>query len=122
MTSALGPASAAAILSLLARLRATRRLALVLVSHETDLIAAYTGTVHLLRAGRVGRPATPREGAAPACPGGPRRAVRPGGGAVRPLPVRHRTADAEDMGTAGARRPARDAAGAGAAEEAEVER
>ncbi|KWT57954.1 hypothetical protein ADL21_31995 [Streptomyces albus subsp. albus] len=66
VTSALDPATAAAVLDLLAHLRATRRLTLVLVSHEVDLIAAYTDTVHLLRGGRVVRPAAPREGAASA--------------------------------------------------------
>ncbi|WP_234345963.1 ABC transporter ATP-binding protein [Streptomyces sp. NRRL F-5755] len=66
VTSALDPATAAAVLDLLAHLRATRRLTLVLVSHEVDLIAAYTDTVHLLRDGRVVRPAAPREGAASA--------------------------------------------------------
>ncbi|WP_244409976.1 ABC transporter ATP-binding protein [Streptomyces albofaciens] len=66
ITSALDPATAAAVLDLLAHLRATRRLTLVLVSHEVDLIAAYTDTVHVLRHGRVDRPAAPREGAASA--------------------------------------------------------
>ncbi|MFH8746804.1 ABC transporter ATP-binding protein [Streptomyces rimosus] len=66
VTSALDPATAAAVLDLLAHLRATRQLTLVLVSHETDLIGAYTDTVHLLRGGRVVRPAAPREGAASA--------------------------------------------------------
>ncbi|WP_234440461.1 ABC transporter ATP-binding protein [Streptomyces rimosus] len=66
VTSALDPASATAVLDLLAHLRAARRLTLVLVSHEVGLIAAYTDTVHLLRGGRVVRPAAPCEGAASA--------------------------------------------------------
>ncbi|WP_242705054.1 MULTISPECIES: hypothetical protein [Streptomyces] len=53
MTSALDPNTAAAVLDLLTGLRATRRLTLVLVSHELDLVAAYTDTVHILAAGRV---------------------------------------------------------------------
>ncbi|KOT86959.1 ABC transporter ATP-binding protein [Streptomyces rimosus subsp. pseudoverticillatus] len=66
VTSALDPATATAVLDLLAHLRATRQLTLVLVSHETDLIGAYADTVHLLRGGRVVRPAAPREDAASA--------------------------------------------------------
>ncbi|QSY47719.1 ATP-binding cassette domain-containing protein [Streptomyces griseocarneus] len=53
VTSALDPNTAAAVLDLLTGLRATRRLTLVLVSHELDLVAAYTDTVHILAAGRV---------------------------------------------------------------------
>ncbi|MFK8844276.1 ABC transporter ATP-binding protein [Streptomyces sp. Ac-502] len=66
VTSALDPATATAVLDLLTRLRAERRLTLVLVSHQLDLVAACTDTVHLLRAGRVVRPAARREGAASA--------------------------------------------------------
>ncbi|WP_238783167.1 ABC transporter ATP-binding protein [Streptomyces monomycini] len=66
VTSALDPATATAVLDLLTRLRAERRLTLVLVSHQLDLVAARTDTVHLLRAGRVVRPAARREGAASA--------------------------------------------------------
>ncbi|MDT0454784.1 ATP-binding cassette domain-containing protein [Streptomyces sp. DSM 41527] len=53
VTSALDPATATAVMELLTRLRAERRLTLVLVSHELDLITAYTDSVHLLREGRV---------------------------------------------------------------------
>ncbi|MEU1373103.1 ATP-binding cassette domain-containing protein [Streptomyces triculaminicus] len=53
VTSALDPGTATAVLDLLTGLRATRRLTLVLVSHELDLVAAYTDTVHILAAGRV---------------------------------------------------------------------
>ncbi|GCD41049.1 ABC transporter ATP-binding protein [Streptomyces paromomycinus] len=66
VTSALDPATATAVLDLLTRLRAERRLTLVLVSHQLDLVADCADTVHLLRAGRVVRPATRREGAASA--------------------------------------------------------
>ncbi|MEV5595446.1 ATP-binding cassette domain-containing protein [Streptomyces sp. NPDC052496] len=66
VTSALDPATATAVLDLLTRLRAERRLTLVLVSHELELVTAYTGTVHLLRSGRIVRPAARREGAASA--------------------------------------------------------
>ncbi|MFD7667657.1 ABC transporter ATP-binding protein [Streptomyces sp. NPDC059788] len=66
VTSALDPATAAAVLNLLTRLRTERGLALVLVSHEPDLVAAHTDTVHLLRSGRVGRPTPRHEGAASA--------------------------------------------------------
>lgn len=66
VTSALDPATATAVLDLLTRLRAEHRLTLVLVSHQLDLVADRTDTVHLLRAGRVVRPATRREGAASA--------------------------------------------------------
>ncbi|MEU2872088.1 ATP-binding cassette domain-containing protein [Streptomyces olivoreticuli] len=53
VTSALDPGTATAVMELLTRLRAERRLTLVLVSHELHLVAAYTDTVHLLEAGRV---------------------------------------------------------------------
>jgi peptide/nickel transport system ATP-binding protein len=53
VTSALDPATAVAVMELLTRLRTERRLTLVLVSHELDLIAAYTDTVHRLDAGRI---------------------------------------------------------------------
>ncbi|MFH9419212.1 ABC transporter ATP-binding protein [Streptomyces sp. NPDC017529] len=62
VTSALDPATAAAVLDLLTRLRAERRLTLVLVSHELALVTAYTDTVHLLQAGRVVRQEADREG------------------------------------------------------------
>lgn len=53
VTSALDPGTAGAVLELLARLRAERGTALVLVSHELHLVAAYTDTVHVLEAGRI---------------------------------------------------------------------
>ncbi|MEV5122638.1 ATP-binding cassette domain-containing protein [Streptomyces decoyicus] len=53
VTSALDPATATAVMELLTRLRAERRLTLVLVSHELDLVTAYTDSLHLLREGRV---------------------------------------------------------------------
>ncbi|MFG2826842.1 ABC transporter ATP-binding protein [Streptomyces sp. NPDC048434] len=53
VTSALDPTTATAVMELLTRLRAECRLTLVLVSHELDLITAYTDSVHLLREGRV---------------------------------------------------------------------
>ncbi|MFH8587745.1 ABC transporter ATP-binding protein [Streptomyces celluloflavus] len=53
VTSALDPATAVAVMELLTRLRTERRLTLVLVSHELDLVAAYTDTVHRLDAGRI---------------------------------------------------------------------
>ncbi|MEU1312488.1 ATP-binding cassette domain-containing protein [Streptomyces cinnamoneus] len=55
VTSALDPRTATAVMDLLARLTDERRLALVVVSHEAHLVAAYTGTVHVLDAGRVVR-------------------------------------------------------------------
>ncbi|MEV5238586.1 ATP-binding cassette domain-containing protein [Streptomyces cinnamoneus] len=55
VTSALDPRTATAVMDLLARLTDERRLALVVVSHEVHLVAAYTGTVHVLDAGRVVR-------------------------------------------------------------------
>ncbi|MEU4204434.1 ATP-binding cassette domain-containing protein [Streptomyces sp. NPDC026294] len=66
VTSALDPATATAVLDLLTRLRAERRLTLVLVSHQLDLVADCTDTVHHLRAGRIVRPAVRRQGAASA--------------------------------------------------------
>ncbi|MEW9519787.1 ABC transporter ATP-binding protein [Streptomyces tubercidicus] len=53
VTSALDPATAGAILELLTRLRTERRLTLVLVSHELDLITTYTDSVHVLDQGRI---------------------------------------------------------------------
>ncbi|MET7802105.1 ABC transporter ATP-binding protein [Streptomyces decoyicus] len=53
VTSALDPTTATAVMELLTRLRAERRLTLVLVSHELDLVTAYTDSVHMLREGRV---------------------------------------------------------------------
>ncbi|MFF8788663.1 ABC transporter ATP-binding protein [Streptomyces sp. NPDC015125] len=53
VTSALDPTTATAVMDLLTRLRTERRLTLVLVSHELDLVTAYTDSVHLLRDGRV---------------------------------------------------------------------
>ncbi|WP_328686934.1 ATP-binding cassette domain-containing protein [Streptomyces caniferus] len=53
VTSALDPATATAVMELLTRLRAERRLSLVLVSHELELVTAYTDSVHLLDEGRV---------------------------------------------------------------------
>ncbi|MEH6377055.1 ATP-binding cassette domain-containing protein [Streptomyces sp. KLMMK] len=53
VTSALDPGTAAAVMDLLTRLRAERRLTLVVVSHELHLVAACTETVHVLEAGRV---------------------------------------------------------------------
>ncbi|MEU8581214.1 ABC transporter ATP-binding protein [Streptomyces abikoensis] len=55
VTSALDPATAVAVMDLLARLRAERGLALALVSHEPHLVAAYADTVHFLEDGRVVR-------------------------------------------------------------------
>ncbi|MFF4160793.1 ABC transporter ATP-binding protein [Streptomyces sp. NPDC001678] len=55
VTSALDPTTAAAVMDLLARLRAERGLALALVSHEPHLVAAYADTVHFLEDGRVVR-------------------------------------------------------------------
>ncbi|MHA7956962.1 ABC transporter ATP-binding protein [Streptomyces sp. L500] len=55
VTSALDPATAVAVMDLLARLRAERGLALALVSHEPHLVAAYADTVHFLEDGRVDR-------------------------------------------------------------------
>ncbi|MCB5908450.1 ABC transporter ATP-binding protein, partial [Streptomyces pinistramenti] len=63
VTSALDPATATAVLQLLTRLRADRRLTLVLVSHELTLVTAYTDTLHLLHEGRV-TTAHPQEPAA----------------------------------------------------------
>lgn len=53
VTSALDPATAVAVMDLLARLRAERGLALALVSHEPHVVAAYADTVHFLEDGRV---------------------------------------------------------------------
>ncbi|MGK5728828.1 ABC transporter ATP-binding protein [Streptomyces sp. URMC 124] len=53
ITSALDPGTAAAVMDLLTRLRAERRLTLVVVSHELRLVASCTETVHVLEAGRV---------------------------------------------------------------------
>lgn len=53
ITSALDPATAVAVMELLARLRDERGLALALVSHEPHLVAAYADTVHFLSDGRV---------------------------------------------------------------------
>ncbi|REK85762.1 ABC transporter ATP-binding protein [Streptomyces inhibens] len=65
VTSALDPATATAVMELLTDLRTQRRLTLVLVSHELDLVTAYTDTIHLLHEGRV-HPAERREGIAAA--------------------------------------------------------
>ncbi|MFF3737222.1 ABC transporter ATP-binding protein [Streptomyces sp. NPDC002566] len=53
VTSALDPATAEAIMDLLARLREERGTALVLISHDLPLIAARTETVTVLDAGRT---------------------------------------------------------------------
>ncbi|MFE3764443.1 ABC transporter ATP-binding protein [Streptomyces sp. NPDC059104] len=53
ITSALDPETSVAVMELLRRLRAERRMTVVLVSHEPDLVAAYTRTAHLLEAGRL---------------------------------------------------------------------
>lgn len=53
VTSALDPTTATAVMELLTRLRGERGLTLVLVSHELDLVTAYTDSLHLLREGRV---------------------------------------------------------------------
>ncbi|MFJ5797916.1 ABC transporter ATP-binding protein [Streptomyces decoyicus] len=53
VTSALDPTTATAVMELLTRLRAERGLTLVLVSHELDLVTAYTDSLHMLREGRV---------------------------------------------------------------------
>lgn len=53
VTSALDADTAAGIMELLTSLRAEHRTTLVVVSHEHDLVARYTDTVHLLDAGRV---------------------------------------------------------------------
>ncbi len=53
VTSALDPSTAAAILELLTHLRTERRLTLVLVSHELDLLTAYADSVHVLDQGRM---------------------------------------------------------------------
>ncbi|MCA6090743.1 ATP-binding cassette domain-containing protein [Streptomyces sp. SCA3-4] len=55
VTSALDPRTATAVMDLLVRLTDERGLALVVVSHEVHLVAAYTATVHVLDAGRVVR-------------------------------------------------------------------
>ncbi len=55
VTSALDADTAATVMELLTRLKAERRLTLVLVSHELHLVGAYTDTVHILDAGRVAR-------------------------------------------------------------------
>ncbi|GAA1930256.1 ABC transporter ATP-binding protein [Streptantibioticus ferralitis] len=53
VTSALDPDTATAIMELLTRLRTERGLTIALVSHELQLIAAYTDTIHILAAGRL---------------------------------------------------------------------
>ncbi|WP_371679879.1 ABC transporter ATP-binding protein [Streptomyces sp. NBC_01276] len=53
ITSALDPDTSVAVMELLRRLRVERRMTVVLVSHEPDLVAAYTLTAHLLEAGRL---------------------------------------------------------------------
>ncbi|MCX5197420.1 ATP-binding cassette domain-containing protein [Streptomyces sp. NBC_00249] len=53
ITSALDPDTAAAVMELLGRLRAERRMTVALVSHELHLVAAHTDSVHLLEDGRL---------------------------------------------------------------------
>ncbi|MET8838670.1 ATP-binding cassette domain-containing protein [Streptomyces rubiginosohelvolus] len=53
VTSALDFDTATSIMNLLTRLRAEHRMTLVVVSHEHDVVARYTDTVHLLDAGRI---------------------------------------------------------------------
>ncbi|MEU5186561.1 ATP-binding cassette domain-containing protein [Streptomyces klenkii] len=66
VTSALDPDTATAVMELLTRLRTEHRLALVLVSHELHLVAAYTDTVHILKAGHVTQAGPTRQLMAPA--------------------------------------------------------
>ncbi|MFK0292861.1 ABC transporter ATP-binding protein [Streptomyces sp. NPDC090442] len=53
VTSALDPPTATAILELLTHLRAERRLTLILVSHDLDLVNTHTDNVHVLARGRL---------------------------------------------------------------------
>ncbi|MGW5861272.1 ABC transporter ATP-binding protein [Streptomyces sp. NPDC055239] len=53
VTSALDSDTATGIMDLLTRLRTERRMTLVVVSHEHDLVARYTNTTHLLDAGHI---------------------------------------------------------------------
>ncbi|MER7967712.1 ATP-binding cassette domain-containing protein [Streptomyces sp. NPDC096080] len=53
VTSALDTETAEGIMDLLTRLRAEHRMSLVLVSHEPDLVARHTDTVHVLDDGRL---------------------------------------------------------------------
>jgi peptide/nickel transport system ATP-binding protein len=53
VTSALDPANAAAVMALLSRLRHERGLALLLVSHDLELVAAHTDRAIALRGGAV---------------------------------------------------------------------
>ncbi|WP_328966968.1 ABC transporter ATP-binding protein [Streptomyces sp. NBC_00239] len=53
VTSALDADTAAGVMDLLTTLRERHRTTLVVVSHETHLIARYTDTVHLIDAGRI---------------------------------------------------------------------
>lgn len=53
ITSALDPGTAIEIMNLLARLRAERGMALLVVSHQLDLVHAYTDETHLLSHGRT---------------------------------------------------------------------
>jgi peptide/nickel transport system ATP-binding protein len=53
VTSALDPANAAAVMALLSRLREERGLALLLVSHDLELVAAHTDRAIALRGGTV---------------------------------------------------------------------
>ncbi|MFF1347100.1 ABC transporter ATP-binding protein [Streptomyces sp. NPDC058322] len=53
VTSALDTDTATGVMDLLTRLREEHHMTLVLVSHEHQLVARYTDTVHLLEAGRI---------------------------------------------------------------------
>lgn len=53
VTSALDPGTAAAIMTILGRLRTDHRLALVLISHDLRLVAEHSGTVLVLDEGRA---------------------------------------------------------------------
>ncbi|MFD8912376.1 ABC transporter ATP-binding protein [Streptomyces sp. NPDC059575] len=53
VTSALDADTATGIMELLTRLRGEHRTTLVVVSHEHDLVARYTDTVHILDAGHL---------------------------------------------------------------------
>ncbi|WP_018546191.1 ABC transporter ATP-binding protein [Streptomyces sp. LaPpAH-108] len=53
VTSALDADTATGIMELLTRLRREHRTALVVVSHERDVVARHTDTVHFLDAGRI---------------------------------------------------------------------
>ncbi|MEV6986464.1 ATP-binding cassette domain-containing protein [Sphaerisporangium sp. NPDC051017] len=55
ITSALDPATGIEIMNTLAGLRAERGMALLLVSHQLDLVHAYTDEAHLLEHGRITR-------------------------------------------------------------------